>query len=579
MTARLMIFSLGFLISLNILPQGLNFPLEVIASNNLFNNRQFAAFDNNGRIHVSYTGQEGTNSNSREIYYRYETDSGFSDTINLSSNSVDDNYSTLSIDQNNKVHIIFIGRDAGNLFQLKYTNNISGNFTPPIYLSTGGLNKATPYSKIGPDSVLHIVYFTYTNDPDNAYYLKHDLRSGQTSSPLLLTAAETSGDYDASLDVDNNGKVHILVKSGGVFGGALKYFNDISGTITPVNLPVTANVTTCKIAVDKYNLVHIVYRLESELRMYYISGLNGSFTTPVAFTPAGQRPSGMQNIAVDDSQRVYVIYQSSVAASGKGFYLVYGQNGIFSDTTLVYEIPSIYVTRNSSVILAKGNGYIATFFTPGGVRDGVVLADIFMKRGQLFEPIPVEFTGFSYSVNTNSLMLNWTTASETNNSYFTIEKHTNSGWNSIGIVKGAGTTTESQNYFYEIRSFSEGDRFRIKQTDFSGRFSFSSEIVIQFSGTTVADYAVLTNFPNPFNPATTVEYTLSRAGHVTLSVYSSLGELVEILTIGESNAGTYQFNWNAKQNHTGVFYAVLEFRAEGENISSRRYIRKILLLK
>ncbi len=579
MTARLMVFSLGLLFYLSIFPQGLTFPLEVIASNNLFNNRQFAAYDNNGKIHLSYTGQSGTNSNSREIYYLYETDSGFSDTFNISSNGVDDNYSTLSIDQNNKVHIVFIGRDAGNLFQLKYTNNISGSFFTPVYLSTGGLNKATPYSKIGPDSVLHIVYFTYTNDPDNAYYMKHDLLTGQSSSPLLLAAAETSGDFDACLDVDSNGKVHILLKSGGVFGGPLRYYNDITGTVSQVSLPVTANVTTCKIAVDKTNQVHIVYRLESELRMYYTAGQNGTFTTPVVFTPPGQRPSGMQNIAVDDSQRVYIIYQSSASTSAKGFYLVYGQNGVFSDTTLVYEIPPQYVTRNSSAILAKGNGYIATFFTPGGVRDGVVLADIFMKRGQLFEPVPVEFISFSYSVNTNVLTLNWTTASETNNSFFTIEKHTEYGWNSVAIIKGAGTTTELQNYQYVISFFSEGDRFRIRQTDLNGEFSFSGEIVIQFSNTTVEDYAVLTNYPNPFNPATTIKYTLTGAGYVTISVYSSLGELVDLLTDAEHEAGTYQLKWNAKQNHSGIYFAVMEFQTKGENQSAKRYFQKLVLLK
>lgn len=578
MTARCMIFSLGLLISLSIFPQGLNFPLEVIAANNLFNNRQFAAFDNNGKIHVSYTGQEGTNSNSREIYYRYETESGFSDTINLSSNAVDDNYSTLSIDQNNKVHIVFIGRDAGNLFQLKYTNNVSGSFFSPVFLSTGGLNKATPYSKIGPDSVLHIVYFTFTNDPDNAYYMKHDLRTGQSSSPLLLAAAETSGDFDASLDVDSNGKVHILLKSGGVFGGALRYYNDVSGNVSQVNLPVTANVTTCKIAVDKTNRVHIVYRLESEYRMYYISGINGNFSTPVVFTPAGQRPSGMQNIAVDDSQRIYIIYQSSVSTSAKGFYLVYGQNGIFSDTTLVYEIPPQYVTRNSSAVLARGNGYIATFFTPGGVRDGVVLADIFMKRGQLFEPVPVEFTGFTYSIKDNSLILSWSTASETNNNFFTVEKLNGSVWSELGAVKGQGTTTDMQSYSFRVTNFAEGDRFRVKQTDFDGTYSYSNELTIA-SGNSAENFALLTNYPNPFNPSTTIEYTLREPGYVTLSIYTIMGEQLEILSQKQHQAGVYKIDWNAKSYNSGVYYAVFEVRAERSDALSGRYIQKLVLLK
>lgn len=578
MNARIMLFSFTLLISAIILPQGINFPLEVIASNNLFNNRQFAAFDQNGKIHVSYTGQSGTNSNSREIYYVYETAGGFSDTLNISSNTVDDNYSTLSIDNNNKVHIVFIGRDASSLFQLKYTNNVSGSFFTPVYLSTGGLNKATPYSKIGPDSVLHIVYFTFTNDPDNAYYLKHDLRTGQSSSPLLLAAAETSGDFDASLDVDSNGKVHILLKSGGVFGGPLRYYNDISGTVTQVNLPVTANVTTCKVAVDKTNKVHIVYRLESELRMYYTSGVNGVFSTPVVFTPPGQRPSGMQNIAVDDSQRVYVIYQSSSANSGKGFYLVYGQNGVFSDTTLVYEIPPQYVTRNSSAILAKGNGYIAAFFTPGGVRDGIVLADIFMKRGQLFEPVPVEFASFTYSIDENSLILSWVTASETNNNFFTVEKLTDGNWEELGVVKGQGTAISSNSYYFRVTNFSDGDRFRVKQTDFDGTYSYSNELSVN-GGPSPDRFALLANYPNPFNPTTTIEYTLREPGYVTLSVYTVMGELAAVLTQKQHEAGNYRMEWNAESYPSGVYYAVMNFQTKGKNQSAQMYVQQMVLMK
>lgn len=558
--------------------QELNFPLDTIAVNDLFNNRQFAAYDLNGKIHISYTGQVGTNGATREIYYRYQTANGFSDTINISSNAVDDNYSTLSIDNNNKVHIGFTGRDAGNLFQVKYTNNINGSFFTPVFLTSGGLNKATPYSKIGPDSVVHFVYFTFTNDPDNIYYLKHDLRTGLTSNPQLLVAGETGGDFDASLDVDRNGKVHVLVKSGSTFGGPLKYYSDISGSLIEYPLPVTANVTTAKIVTDRNNKVHITYRLESELRLYYTSNTSGSFSTPVVFTPAGQRPSGMQNIAVDDSLRVYVIYQSSVSASGKGFYLVYGQNGIFTDTMRVYEIPSQYVTRNSSAVIARGNGEIATFFTPGGVINSITLAHIFMKKGNLFQPVPVELTSFTFSQDEAGILLHWSTASETNNRGFDLEEKINGTWQTEAFIAGKGTTTSASQYSYRISSAGGNRIFRLKQIDYDGSFSYSPELTVLLTDIPFSSIIVET-FPNPFNPETTIRVVLPAEALLKIGIYDVLGNKIGEIYNGKAEAGVHEIQWNAGGFNSGVYLVRTEGMYTANGIQFTRTVKKLILTK
>lgn len=571
--------SLLFLCSLTVyqlFAQQISFPLEIIAANNLFNNRQFAAFDLNGKIHISYTGQQGTNSATREIYYVYESGAGFSDTINISSNAVDDNYSTLSVDRNNKVHIGFLGRDAGNLFQIKYTNNISGNFLTPVFLTTGGLNKATPYSKIGPDSVMHFVYFTFTNDPDNVYYIKHDLRTNVTSSPVVLTGGETSGDFDASLDVDRNGKVHILVKSGSALGGPLKYYSDISGTVTEYPLPVSANVTTAKIITDRNNKVHITYRLESELRLYYTTNTAGSFSTPVAITPAGQRPSGMQNISIDDSLRLYVIYQSSASTSGKGFYLVYGQNGIFTDTMLVYELTPEYVTRNSSVVIAKGNGNIATLFTPGGVVNSVVIANIFMKRGNLFEPIPVELISFNWNETEFGIRFNWSTASETNNRGFELQIKETDGWQSIAFIPGRVNSTQTSDYSYELPSKTTGQVFRLKQIDFDGSFHFSNELTVNL-GNIADDFSVVNTYPNPFNPEVNIQFTLAGKSETLITVYDLLGNKIAVIYEGELNKGIHYLKWNAGGFSSGVYIIQVQ-AADRETGNPLRTLRKKVLL-
>jgi len=62
------------------------------------------------------------------------------------------------------------------------------------------------------------------------------------------------------------------------------------------------------------------------------------------------------------------------------------------------------------------------------------------------------------------------------------------------------------------------------------------------------------NFPNPFNPSTTIKFSLPKATHVTLSIYNSLGQEVSKLISKDMNAGVYTTEWNATSFASGVYY-------------------------
>jgi hypothetical protein len=61
-----------------------------------------------------------------------------------------------------------------------------------------------------------------------------------------------------------------------------------------------------------------------------------------------------------------------------------------------------------------------------------------------------------------------------------------------------------------------------------------------------AAYALEANYPNPFNPSTTIRYELPESGNVLLEVYNSLGERVRVLTDQYSEAGMYSTTWNGR---------------------------------
>lgn len=86
------------------------------------------------------------------------------------------------------------------------------------------------------------------------------------------------------------------------------------------------------------------------------------------------------------------------------------------------------------------------------------------------------------------------------------------------------------------------------------------------------------NYPNPFNPSTTIPYALSTDGVVTLAVYNLLGQRVALLVDGPRAAGYHDVPWHATGNPAGVYLLVLDIveTASGGMVRDRR---KLVLLK
>jgi hypothetical protein len=188
--------------------------------------------------------------------------------------------------------------------------------------------------------------------------------------------------------------------------------------------------------------------------------------------------------------------------------------------------------------------------------------------------LPVELKDFSATVDAGNVVLNWQTASETNNAGFSIEHSTgdNGAFEEVAYVDGAGNSLEPKSYSYTVKGLDIGThRFRLKQLDFDGSFKYSDavETTIELAGT----HRLGAAYPNPFNPSTKFELVVGRDQRVKIDVINALGQRVQRLFDGEMEANKpTNFTFQAGTLPTGLYF----YRVVGENFAQTR---QMLLVK
>ncbi len=101
-------------------------------------------------------------------------------------------------------------------------------------------------------------------------------------------------------------------------------------------------------------------------------------------------------------------------------------------------------------------------------------------------------------------------------------------------------------------------------------------------GSTLPEAYSLSNFPNPFNPSTTVEYVLVAKGHVKLGVWDYLGREVVTLVDEEKPAGRHEVRWDARGSSSGIFFCRLQVRSSHPvdgGTGDRILVRKFVLIR
>lgn len=147
--------------------------------------------------------------------------------------------------------------------------------------------------------------------------------------------------------------------------------------------------------------------------------------------------------------------------------------------------------------------------------------------------LPVELLSFDANNTDNGeVLLSWTTSSETNNDYFTVERSTDGeSFSEIAEVPGAGNSSVDLNYETIDHNPAEGiNYYRLKQTDLNGKFEHSETIAIEYWKD--SEIIISNVYPNPAKE--TINIKGNFASPATFELYDLTGRKVLMQSINSN---------------------------------------------
>jgi len=197
--------------------------------------------------------------------------------------------------------------------------------------------------------------------------------------------------------------------------------------------------------------------------------------------------------------------------------------------------------------------------------------DIASTSVSVVAPIPVELTSFDASAGDETVHLRWTTASETNNAGFEVQRRLpeSSSWTALTFVEGEGTTTQTQQYQFrdlDVPYGADSLQYRLKQVDTDGTTSLSNEMVV--TRRSPSEVALLGTYPNPTKNRMTVRFAVPKenADGGMLRLYDLMGREVRAIKV-PTDAGRHKQTLTVSKLASGPY--VLRLEVGGETQTER----------
>ena len=168
--------------------------------------------------------------------------------------------------------------------------------------------------------------------------------------------------------------------------------------------------------------------------------------------------------------------------------------------------------------------------------------------------LPVELSVFTATTSGENVILQWRTESEINNLGFDVYRSESPEGQFVKVnpvyIKGAGTDATPHDYQFADESAVVGKTYYyyLEAISFSGERerSYIIKVIVDVSGKVKVTglmqpttFALLQNFPNPFNPETWIPFRLAKDADVTIRIFDIRGQEVRTIHVGQMPAGYY----------------------------------------
>jgi hypothetical protein len=223
-------------------------------------------------------------------------------------------------------------------------------------------------------------------------------------------------------------------------------------------------------------------------------------------------------------------------------------------TVIVYT----RATRGEGVFRAVPTTYDASAGEDGELVAQVsTFSEFALASDDASNPLPVELSRLTATLEGNDAVLSWQTASETDNAGFEVERRDPSGeWSRIGRVAGAGTTPEPQSYRFRDTALTytaDSLTYRLRQIDLDGTATLLPETTLLRSS---GGPELLGTFPNPTSSRATVRFALPRssAKHgATLELHDVLGRRIWQVPLA-GMAGRHEKQIDTSDLTSGIYF-------------------------
>jgi hypothetical protein len=271
---------------------------------------------------------------------------------------------------------------------------------------------------------------------------------------------------------------------------------------------------------------------------------------------------------VSDNDRAFV----TNAWNGKTMKTVAGAgvdetNSIISNTGNVFTLSAACATTP----VYDGTANMTWF----GVLDAMETAQWVSSEDI---PLPITLSDFSARLGSSGVELTWTTASEQENAAFHIYRNEEL----IATIEGAGTSTSIHDYSFIDKYIVPGMTYTYVLADVNyaneeTRHRDKAVTIIVPENIINNSFSLLGNYPNPFNPVTTIAYDIlnndqTDEAFVELSIYDVNGNKIATIVNEYQQSGYHEAYWNASGYGSGIYISRL-------SVGNQSKTHKLVLIK